>query len=106
MSIERGGEPLLIRLGNLLKSGIILADFESLCNTFFYLRIFYIEECYNRKLAEKKVMDYSYILNSALPQKEKLREFGFIESDGLLCIKKNIAGNQFYTVISLSEKSL
>ena len=106
MSIERGGEPLLIRLGNLLKSGIILADFESLCNTFFYLRIFYIEECYNRKLVEKKVMDYSYILNSALPQKEKLREFGFIERDGLLCIKKNIAGDQFYTVISLSEKSL
>ena len=50
-------------------------------------------------------MDFTYILNSALPQKEKLIDFGFIEDDGFLCLKKNIAGGQFYTIIRLSEKS-
>lgn len=51
-------------------------------------------------------MDYSYILNSALPQKEKLKAFGFVESDGILCLKKNIADGEFYTEIRLSEKSV
>ncbi|WP_294431095.1 MmcQ/YjbR family DNA-binding protein [uncultured Treponema sp.] len=50
-------------------------------------------------------MDYSYILNSALPQKEKLKAFGFIESDGVLNLKKNIADGEFYAKIRLSEKS-
>lgn len=50
-------------------------------------------------------MDYSYILNSALPQKEKLKAFGFYESDDFLCLKKSIAGGEFYTIIRLSEKS-
>lgn len=49
-------------------------------------------------------MDYSYILNSALPHKEKLKAFGFYESDDFLCLKKNIAGGEFYTIIRLSEK--
>lgn len=50
-------------------------------------------------------MDYSYILNSALPHKEKLKAFGFYESDDFLCLKKNIVGGEFYTIIRLSEKS-
>lgn len=50
-------------------------------------------------------MDYSYILNSALPQKEKLKAFGFYEYDDFLCLKKSIAGGEFYTIIRLSEKS-
>lgn len=50
-------------------------------------------------------MDYSYILNSALPQKEKLKAFGFIESDGVLNLKKNIADGEFYAKIRLCEKS-
>ena len=50
-------------------------------------------------------MDYSYILNSALPHKEKLKAFGFYESDDFLCLKKNIAGGEFYTIIRLSEIS-
>lgn len=50
-------------------------------------------------------MDYSYILNSALPHKEKLKAFGFYESDDFLCLKKSIAGGEFYTIIRLSEKS-
>ena len=51
-------------------------------------------------------MDYSYILNSALPQKEKLEVLGFVEFEGALRLKKEIAGGEFYTVIRLSEKSL
>ena len=50
-------------------------------------------------------MDYSYILNSALPHKEKLKAFGFCESDDFLYLKKNIADGEFYTIIRLSEKS-
>ena len=52
------------------------------------------------------IMDYSYILTSALPQKEKLKSFGFFESDGLLSIKKKIAGGEFYTCIRISEKTV
>ena len=51
-------------------------------------------------------MDYSYILNSAVPQKEKLKALGFVEADGELCFRKNIADGEFYTVIRLSEKSM
>lgn len=51
-------------------------------------------------------MDYSYVLNSALPQKEKLEELGFVEFEGALRLKKEIAGGEFYAVIRLSEKSL
>lgn len=50
-------------------------------------------------------MDYSYILNSALPHKEKLKAFGFYESDDFLYLKKSIVGGEFYTIIRLSEKS-
>ena len=50
-------------------------------------------------------MDFSYILNSALPQKEKLKAFGFLEENGFLCLKKKIADGEFYTIIRLSEKS-
>lgn len=51
-------------------------------------------------------MDFSYILNSARPLKEKLKSFGFIEADGFLCLKKKIASGEFYTKITLSEKSV
>ena len=51
-------------------------------------------------------MDYSYILNSALPQKEKLEVLGFVEFEGVLRLKKEIAGGEFYAVIQLSKKSL
>ena len=51
-------------------------------------------------------MDYSYILNTSLPQKEKLLHFGFSEVGASLVLKKEIAGGQFYTEIKLSEKTL
>ena len=51
-------------------------------------------------------MDYSYILNTSLPQKEKLLDFGFSEAGGSLVLKKEIAGGQFYTEIKLSDKTL
>lgn len=51
-------------------------------------------------------MDYSYILNTSLPQKEKLLDFGFSEAGGSLVLKKEIAGGQFYAEIKLSEKTL
>lgn len=51
-------------------------------------------------------MDYSYILNTSLPQKEKLLDFGFSEIGGSLVLKKEIAGGQFYAEIKLSEKTL
>lgn len=51
-------------------------------------------------------MDYSYILNTSLPQKEKLLDFDFSEAGGSLVLKKEIAGGQFYAEIKLSEKTL
>ena len=51
-------------------------------------------------------MDYSYILNTSLPQKEKLLDFGFSEVGAILVLKKEIAGGQFYTEIKLSDKML
>ena len=51
-------------------------------------------------------MDYSYILNTSVPQKEKLLAFGFSEAGTDLVFKKDIAGGQFYTEIKLSEKTL
>lgn len=50
-------------------------------------------------------MDYSYVLNSALPQSEKLKAFGFFEEDGFFCLKRKIAGGEFYVRIRLSEKA-
>ena len=51
-------------------------------------------------------MDYSYILNTSLPQKEKLLAFGFSEMVGSFMLKKEIADGQFYTEIKLSDKNL
>ena len=51
-------------------------------------------------------MDYSHILNTSLPQKEKLLDFGFSEVDASLVLKKEIADGQFYTEIKLSDKTL
>ncbi|MBQ2184381.1 MAG: MmcQ/YjbR family DNA-binding protein [Lachnospiraceae bacterium] len=45
-------------------------------------------------------------MNSALPQKEKLEVLGFVEFEGVLRLKKEIAGGEFYAVIQLSKKSL
>ncbi|MBB5218686.1 putative DNA-binding protein (MmcQ/YjbR family) [Treponema rectale] len=51
-------------------------------------------------------MDYSYILNTSVPQKEKLLAYGFTEADGNLVVKKEITDSQFYAEIKLSEKTL
>ena len=60
-------------------------------------------------------MDYSYILNTSVPQNEKLKAFGFsaaanesAASDGgeKLVLKKEIADGQFYVLIQLSDASL
>ncbi len=51
-------------------------------------------------------MDYSYILNTSVPQKDKLLAFGFLEADGRMVLKKEIAGGQFYAEIKLSDKNL
>ena len=50
-------------------------------------------------------MDYSYILNTSLPQKDKLLDFGFSEAESSLVLKKEIAGGQFYAEIKLSDKN-
>ena len=50
-------------------------------------------------------MDYSYILNTSVPQKDKLLAFGFSEVGGILMLKKEIADGQFYAEIKLSEKT-
>ena len=55
-------------------------------------------------------MDYSYILNSAVPQKEKLLKYGFYSADksdcenaleGELFYKKDIQDGRFYVLIRL-----
>jgi predicted DNA-binding protein (MmcQ/YjbR family) len=51
-------------------------------------------------------MDYSYILNKSVPQKDKLLAFGFSEVSGSLMLKKEIADGQFYAEIKLSYKTL
>ena len=51
-------------------------------------------------------MDYSYILNTSVPQKDKLLAFGFSEVGGILMLKKEIADGQFYAEIKLSDKTL
>ena len=51
-------------------------------------------------------MDYSYILNTSLPQKDKLLAFGFSKAGGNLVLRKEIAGGQFYAEIKLSDKNL
>ena len=51
-------------------------------------------------------MDYSYILNTSLPQKDKLLAFGFSAVGDNLVLKKEIAGGQFYAEIKLSDKIL
>ena len=51
-------------------------------------------------------MDYSYILNTSLPQKEKLLAFGFSEAGADLVLKKEIADGQFYAAIKLSKETL
>ena len=51
-------------------------------------------------------MDYSYILNTSVPQKDKLLAFGFAEAGGNLMLKKEIADGQFYAEIKLSDKTL
>ena len=50
-------------------------------------------------------MDYSYILNKSLPQKEKLLALGFLEVEAAFVLKKGIAGGQFYTEIKLSAET-
>ena len=50
-------------------------------------------------------MDYSYILNKSLPQKEKLLAFGFSEAGNAFVLKKEIAGGKFYTEIKLSAET-
>ena len=49
-------------------------------------------------------MDYSYILNSALPQKEKLLEFGFcdLKNNGIFVCKKTILNGDFYALVTLN----
>ena len=51
-------------------------------------------------------MDYSYILNTSVPQKEKLLAFGFSEAGDDFALKKEITGGQFYAEIKLSDKTL
>ena len=51
-------------------------------------------------------MDYCYILNTSVPQKEKLLAFGFSEAGDDFSLKKEITGGQFYAEIKLSDKTL
>ena len=51
-------------------------------------------------------MDYSYILNTSVPQKEKLLAFGFSEAGDDFVLNKEIASGQFYAEIKLSDKTL
>lgn len=63
----------------------------------------------------KLPMDYSYILNTSVPQKDKLKEFGFTvctndsaSSDNgcKFVLKKEIADGEFYVLIQLTDVSL
>jgi len=51
-------------------------------------------------------MTYQHILASAIPQSEKLLDYGFTQSGGNLVLEKEIAGGDFYARITLSEKNL
>lgn len=51
-------------------------------------------------------MDYSYLLNTAVPQKEKLLEYGFIQESQRFALKKKIADGEFYVLIYLTNESL
>lgn len=51
-------------------------------------------------------MDYSYLLNTAVPQKEKLLEYGFIQESQRFALKKQIADGEFYVLIYLTNESL
>lgn len=46
-------------------------------------------------------MDYSYILNTAIPEIEKLKTFGFIEEKGNLVLRKEIGNSEFYAEINI-----
>lgn len=46
-------------------------------------------------------MDYTYILNTAIPKMEKLKAFGFIEKDGSLVLRKEIENSEFYAEINM-----
>ena len=51
-------------------------------------------------------MDYSYILNTSLPQKEKLLDFGFSEVDASLVLKKEIADGNVIIKAYLSSANI
>lgn len=50
-------------------------------------------------------MDYSYILKSSLPLKDKLKDLGFVEEGRDLVLKRDIMGGEFYALFCLGEKT-
>lgn len=63
----------------------------------------------------KLPMDYSYILNTSVPQKNNLKEFGFTictndsaasDNGHKFVLKKEIADGEFYVLIQLTDMSL
>lgn len=63
----------------------------------------------------KLPMDYSYILNTSVPQKNKLKEFGFTvytndsassDNGHKFVLIKEIADGEFYVLIQLTDVSL
>ena len=51
-------------------------------------------------------MNFSYILNSAVPQKNKLICFGFEECGEKLILKKQISSGEFYVLLQITEKTV
>ncbi|MGI5070804.1 MmcQ/YjbR family DNA-binding protein [Treponema pectinovorum] len=51
-------------------------------------------------------MDYSYVLNTAIPQNQKLLEYGFVQADETFTFKKLIADGEFYSLITLTKENL
>lgn len=50
-------------------------------------------------------MDFSYLLINAVPDFNKLLDYGFSEQNGILSLKKEIPGTDFYGLIIISLKN-
>ena len=50
-------------------------------------------------------MDFSHILNTSLPQKDKLLAYGFTQKQDTLVLQSPLQENDFYTLITLDIKN-
>ena len=50
-------------------------------------------------------MDFSHILNTSLPQKDKLLTYGFTQTQNTLVLQSPLQEKDFYTLITLDIKN-